>query len=113
VTRFATSDDVTEYFEEPHQGTMRALVAVMDGKVVGCIGVVREGGVGKYFCDIGPDLEPYLRSMTIMRAIKQSMTFVHNYRGPVISLAEHAEGCRLLNRLGFTHLTGVYYGWLR
>ena len=92
---------------------MRALVACLDGEVVGFIGVVREGPVGKYFCDISPKLEPYLRSMTIMRAIKQSMGFVKNYRGPVIALAEHAEGCRILNRLGFTHWEGEYYLWLR
>jgi len=102
-----------EYFGEPHPGTMRALVAVMDGRIVGFLGVVREGPIGKYFCDIAPELEPYLRSMAIMRAIKQSMKFVKDYKGPMIAVAEHAEGCRLLNRLGFTHLDGVYYAWLK
>jgi hypothetical protein len=113
TTRFATSDDVLEYWGKPHPGTLRAIVAVQDGKVTGIIGVVREGPVGKYFCDIKPELEPYLTSMPIMRAIKQSMKFVEAYRGPLISVAEHAEGCRILNRLGFTHLDGALYGWLR
>jgi hypothetical protein len=89
------------------------LVAEIDGEIVGIIGVVREGPIGKYFCDIKPELEPYLRSMSIMRAIKQSMEFVHEYQGPLVSVAEHAEGCRILNRLGFTHLEGALYGWLR
>lgn len=113
MTRFATGDDVIEYFGAPHPGTMRAIVIVMDDLVVGILGVVREGDIGKYFCNFKPELEPYLRSMTIMRAVKQSMEFVHNYKGPLISIAEHAEGCRLLNRLGFTHLQGALYGWLR
>lgn len=86
-------------------------MAVMDGEVVGILGVVREGSIGKYFCDFKPELQPYLRSMTIMRAVKESMKIVENYKGPVLSLAEHAEGCRLLNRLGFNHLVGAYYGW--
>lgn len=85
----------------------------MDGMIVGVLGVVREHGYGKYFCDFKPKLQPYLRSITIMRAIKQSMDLVNQYRGPLISVAEHAEGCRLLNRLGFTHLQGALYGWLR
>ena len=113
MTRFATGNDVVAYFGSPHDGTMRALVAVMDERVVGFLGVVREGPAGKYFCDFKPELQPYLRTMPIMRAIKQSMAIVKNYRGPVISIAEHAEGCRLLNRLGFTHLMGAYYGWLK
>lgn len=92
---------------------MRAVVAVMDGRIIGILGVVREGDIGKYFCDFKPELEPYLRSMPIMRAIKQSMGFVHGYKGPLVSVAAHAEGCRILHRLGFTHLQGALYGWLR
>lgn len=92
---------------------MRALVVCLDGEVAGFIGIVREGPIGKYFCDISPELEPYLRSMTIMRTVKQSMEFVKAYQGPVLALAEHAEGCKILNRLGFTHLVGEYYRWLR
>lgn len=111
VTRLATREDVIEFFGKPQRSTMRAYVAVMDGKVVGVLGVVREE-VGKYFCDFKPELHPYLKSITIMRAIKASMKLVADYQGPVVSVAEHAEGCRLLNRLGFTHLDGALYGWL-
>ncbi len=92
---------------------MRALVAEMDGRVVGIIGVIREGPIGKFFCDFLPELQPHLQSITIFRAVKASMEFVKQYQGPVLALAEHAEGCRMLNRLGFTHLDGEYYQWLR
>ena len=112
TTRLARSDDIIEYFGVPQRGTIQAYVAEMDGMIVGVLGVVGEHGYGKYFCDFKPELQPYLRSITIMRAIKQSMDLVHQYRGPLVSVAEHAEGCRLLNRLGFTHLQGALYGWL-
>ena len=92
---------------------MRALVAVLDGRVVGMLGVVREEGYGKYFCDFKDELKPYLKSITILRGIKATLRFCDEYRGPMIAVAEHAEGCRILERLGFTHLQGVYYGWLR
>ena len=113
VTRPARADDIIEYFGGPQRGTMKAVVAVLDGKVVGFLGVIREGPIGKYFCDISPELQPHLQSITILRAIKASMEFVKQYRGPLVAIAEHAEGCRILNRLGFIHLDGAYYRWLR
>jgi hypothetical protein len=88
------------------------MVAEMDGKVVGIIGVSRENGVGKFFADFKPELKPYLRSVTIMRGIKASLRICDEYRGPVVAIAEHGEGCRILHRLGFEHLEGAYYGWL-
>ncbi len=84
----------------------------MDGELVGVVGVAREHSYGKYFCDIKPELQPHLRSITIMRAIKASLGFCDQYRGPLVAVADDAESCRLLNRLGFTHIQGALYGWL-
>jgi hypothetical protein len=95
-----------------NRDTMRALVCELDGRPVGIIGVVREGPIGKFFADYKPELQPYLKSITIMRAVKDSLRFCDMYQGPVIAIAEHGEGCRILNRLGFDHLEGAYYGWL-
>ena len=92
---------------------MKAYVAELDGELVGMIGVVREQHYGKFFCDIRPELQPYLRSITIMRAVKAAHRFCDEYRGPIIAVAEDAEGCRILNRLGWTHLDGELYGWLK
>lgn len=91
---------------------MRVIVVEMDGKLSGVIGVVREHSHGKFFADFKPELQPYLRSITIMRAIKDSLRFADQYRGPLVAVAENAEGCRILNRLGFTHLQGALYAWL-
>jgi len=91
---------------------MRANIAIMDGEIRGVVGVVRERACGKYFCDISPELQPYLRSITIMRAIKDSLRFCDDYRGPLVAIADDAESCRLLNRLGFTHIDGRLYGWI-
>lgn len=91
---------------------MKAYVAEIDGELVGMIGVVRERDYGKFFCDIRPKLQPYLRSITIMRAVKAAHRFCDEYQGPIIAVAEDAEGCRILNRLGWTHLEGALYGWL-
>lgn len=112
TSRPATQLDLEEYYGGPVAGTMRAIMIFLDGKQAGIIGVVREREYGKYFTDHRPELQPHLRSITIMRAVKEGLRFADEYRGPVIAIAEHAESCRLLNRLGFTHLEGALYGWL-
>lgn len=92
---------------------MRGYVAVLDGRVEGICGIIRERNAGKFFADFSPRLKPYLRSVTIMRGVKDALRLCDEYRGPVMAVAEHAEGCRLLARLGFAHLHGAVYGWLK
>lgn len=91
---------------------MRATICYLNEQPAGVVGVVREQDYGKFFVDFRPQLQPHLRSITIMRAVKESLRFADEYRGPVIAIAEHAESCRLLHRLGFTHLQGAIYAWL-
>lgn len=112
VARAATAEDIETFYGGPPAGTLRATVAIMDGKPVGVIGVTREAHYGKFFCDFSEELKPHLRSMTIMRAIKGALAYCDDYRGPVLGYAQHAEGCRIMHRLGFTHLHGGWYGWL-
>jgi len=112
VIRTATADDIDEFFGEPPRGTTRATVAVMDGKVVGIIGITRGFDYGNFFSEFTEELRPHLRSVTIMRAIKDSLAYCEQYKGPVLALALDAEGCRIMNRLGFTHLHEGWYAWL-
>ena len=112
IVRYATAEDILAFYGEPPHGTLRALVAEMDGEIVGVIGIVREERWGVFFSDVTSVLQPHLKSITIMRAIKRALRFCDEYRGPVFARAIDAESCRLMNRLGFTHLYGGWYGWL-
>ena len=112
IIRPATTEDILEFYERPPEGTLRAYVAVIDGKVVGVMGVARETLWGKCFTDIKPELQPYLKSITVLRGVKQALKLCDQYKGPVVALAENAESCRIMHRLGFTHLQGGWYGWL-
>ncbi len=103
---------MVSYYGHRPAGTTRAIVAEMEGEIVGVIGIVREQLWGKFFSEFKPELQPHLKSITIMRAIKKALKFCDDYRGPVLAIAEDAESCRIMNRLGFTHLHGVWYGWL-
>ncbi len=100
-------------YGEPFRRSLRANTVLLDGKVVGMIGVSRDYEWGTFFSDFKPELQPHLKSITVMRAVRDALEFVKSYRGPVLSMAEHGEGCRILHRLGFTHLHGWWYGWLR
>lgn len=91
---------------------MRANAVLLDGAVVGLVGVAREPDVGLFFAEIKPELQPHLGSITVWRAIKGAMDYVRAYPGPVLSTAAHAEGCLMLHRLGFKYLEGRWYGWL-
>ncbi len=93
------------------RNTVKAFVILMDGVPHGFIGIVREAGVGKYFTDNSDELQPYLKSITIMRALKASLDWCRAYRGPVIAIATTAQSCITMQRLGFEHLQGSYYGW--
>lgn len=99
------------YYGAPSDLSMRADVAILNGEVVGVIGVAREREYGRFFSDISPKLRPHLRSITILRAIKAAMRFVEGYGGPVLAEAEHDEGRRILGRLGFEHVDGEFYIW--
>ena len=112
ITRVATLDDLLAFYGRPPDGTMRAYVAEMDGEVVGIMGVVREPLWGKCFTDIKPELQPHLKSITIMRVVKKALKLCDEYKGPVVALADNAESCRIMHRLGFTHLHGGWYAWL-
>ena len=116
TVRLATGADVDAYFGFRPQNSLKAYVALLDGEPMGLVGVSREtywqGGYGKYFADFKDELQPYLRSIPIMRAVKKSLKWCDEYRGPMISIAQHAEGCRMLHRLGFEHMEGAYYAWL-
>lgn len=84
----------------------------MNGEPAAIIGVVRHPEWGIFFSETKPQLQPYLSSVTVWRAVKDAMTIVEDYHGPVMSIADSSEGCILLCRLGFTHLYGAWWGWL-
>jgi hypothetical protein len=111
TTRYATSKDFIDFYGANPRGTVRAFVLLMDDVPHGFIGIIRENGIGKFFTENTDELRPYLNSISITRALYASRDWCRSYQGPVVSIAETVEGCIALNRMGFEHLEGVYYGW--
>jgi hypothetical protein len=110
--RRANEQDVIDFYGEPSRRSLKANAIELDGQVVGMIGVVRHPEWGMFFTDYKPQLQPYLSSVTVWRAIKDGVAMIEQYKGPVLSVAEHVDGCINLNRLGFSHMQGAWYAWL-
>lgn len=96
----ATAADLDAYYGERQRPTMRALVIKVDEVPLGVIALVRPIRDQAYMIsEFKPELEPYLKSMTILRAIKAAMKWAEGSPFPVMALCQDSE--KLLNRLGF------------
>jgi hypothetical protein len=70
VVRPATPEDIAAFCHDlPSKPTIRALVAEIDGVMVGFGGIGLKQGRWYAFCDVNPELRPY--KMTIARAAKR------------------------------------------
>lgn len=90
---------------------MRAVVLTLDDEVAGIIGLSREHRHGLFFSDMKPELEPYLKTIPVMRALKAAMKFVTDYPAWVFAIAEHDKGCQILEWLGFVNIDEDIYQW--
>ena len=106
--RPATAADIRSFYGDDWPTTMRAMVVLMDGKLAGIAGIVREGPGYKLFSDSIPELEPHLRSMTVLRAVKKVLEFTESSRLPVAAVSDNPD---LLERIGFKHFGGDEYLW--
>lgn len=107
--RYASASDVdTLYHTRPYE-TLRALVITLDGKPAAIIGLAKEPDRERAFSEYLPELQPYLKSMPVLRAIKAFMGWVKASPVPVYALS---EGTGILERLGFTHIEENVFAWV-
>jgi hypothetical protein len=85
---------------------MRAIVALLDGEPVGIIGVTQGQPVGRLFSEYKPALEPFLKGVTVLRAVKRVQAMLD---GVVYAVARGVEGERVLCRLGFERRGDLYW----
>ncbi len=113
VFRPATAADLIAFYGRPPPASVRALVAILDGRPVGVAGIKYERGAdgGKLlvaFSDMGPELRAY--PVAVMRAARRTMALLRGR--PVIALASPAEpnAPAFLARLGFVHAASTAEG---
>ena len=99
--RPATRATITDYYGEMTRESIRGYVAYLDDEAVGIIGLARQGSINVLFSEYQPELEPYLKRMTILRAIKSIMEIAASHPGFVEAISDRDEGDRILTRYGF------------
>lgn len=86
---------------------MRAIVVKLDDEPKGIIGLAREASHFRMFSEYKPELEPYLKKITTLRAIKAAMAWAAQSRMTVVASCQFSP--QLLIRLGFVHWDGDTY----
>lgn len=106
---YASSADIDAYYGERPSPTMRAIAIRLDDVPAAIIGLYFDGDRMMAFSEFKPEFEPYLKSMTVMRAIKSAQRMFAQSKKPVFAVG---EGCScILERVGFQHLDEGVYLW--
>ena len=105
----ATSKDIDDFYGERPRVTLRAIAIRMDGVPVGLVGLVDEKTRMRAFSEYKPELAPYLKSMTVLRAVKASQRMIASCGKQVIAVAESCPA--ILERVGFVHAQDDIYVW--
>jgi len=107
--RYATQADVLAFYGRPHEMSMRAVAVIVDEQPVGIIGLAMGVDCCTLFADSKPEIEPYLKSMAVYRAIALAMKLVKQSKRTVLAIRQ--PGTDILPRLGFEHVQGEVYRW--
>lgn len=108
--RFARGADIDQFYGERPDITMKAVTICMDEEPVAIIGVAMFERHACAFSDYRPALEPHLRSIPVMRALKAAQRLFAQTRTPLY--AQRTTDNELLSRLGFVPEDGEVYRWV-
>lgn len=102
--RFATAADIDKYYGERPAATIRAIVILIDDEPAGIAGLVLKRGGDRClaFSEFKPELEPHLKTMPVLRAVKSAQRMILETPLPV--LVYDTTNPPLLERLGFTEI---------
>ncbi len=100
--RLASASDVDRYYGERPASTIKAIAIVKDGEPVALVGLelLRDRAIA--FSEYKPELEPDLKSMPVLRAVKAAQRMFLDHPLPV--LVVNTTNPPLLERLGFTEI---------
>ena len=120
--RRATAADLREYYGGDPPATVKAFAALLDGKVMGVMGIAY-GGLAhsrpapEAFSESRPEFAPHRKSMPVLRAIKQLQAMIERTRPSPIAIADrrYPQSEELLQRLGAVRIgsceQGEVYQW--
>lgn len=89
------------------------MIITLDGEPAGIAGLIRDQGLLVYFTEYKESLAPMLKDIRVLRPALTVMGWVKRARIPVVAQAEHEQGAKHLERLGFVHTNREWYAWPR
>lgn len=107
--RPATAADIAAFTNGEMKMTCRAIVADLDGDILGMGGVYYTGSHVIAFSDFKDKMRKY--PFTMARAVKIIMNIVGNKPCLAVADARHEGSDKLLEKIGFKHLDGRIYEW--
>lgn len=106
----ATASDIDRYYGERPAPTMKAITIKQGDRPVAIIGMFIDGQRMRAFSEYVPEFAPYLRSITVLRAIKAAQKMFKESRCQVIAVK--GSDTMILERVGFVPVTDEVYTWL-
>lgn len=100
--RFASAADVDRYFGERPDQTIKAIAVFMGEEPVGMVGLEMYRDRCVAFSEFKPELEPHLKTMPVLRAVKAAQKMFREQSLPV--LVVNTSNPQLLERLGFQEI---------
>jgi len=107
--RFATRDDVAQWFDGQVPATMRALVLEDGGKIIAIAGITSMGATAQAFSDVKNEARPHRVALARMSLAFRSMLDAVSV--PVLALCNTDEPTSpgLLSHLGFRPYEGAVW----
>jgi hypothetical protein len=105
----ASAADIDEFYGDRPGESMHAIIVRVDGQPAGIIGVAIERARLRAFSEYKPELEPHLKSIAALRAIKAAQKMFAASRLPLFAVCDGSAA--LLVRLGFVHVQDDVYLW--
>jgi len=111
--RPATAADIAAYYGSSVAPTVRAVVAVMDGKPVGIAGVKYERGALMAFSEIRNEMRPHRKA--IVKGARMAVDMIRRIGAPVYAVGNLPTSDELLRHYGFERVgesrDGGVYQW--
>jgi hypothetical protein len=113
--RPATKADLKAFKGELPKGSLRCLVADLDGRILGVGGLCYSAGTISVFSIMRDEMKPYRR--TILKASRLLAEMARECSATAIADDKHKNSRRLLTRLGFVSFGptqyGEVFGWVK
>ena len=117
IIRSATLEDIEQYYGKPLGNSVRAIVADLDGKILGVAGMAYHKDQMLAFSKMDDEMKAY--PFTIMRAARKFAKMARKYGKNVLAVAACYEknSDAFLRRVGFEFIgetsEGRVYKWIR